>query len=171
MRLEVGQPAPLIKVQDSFGKPVDFAELVGQGKRILLWFYPKANSGGCTAQGKYYADLHPAFRDRGVEVFGVSADPASSQCAFIDKLSTEGAMLPDADHSIGKAFGVSGWMGFGLMLGMYSRDTILIGSDGRVEQIWRNVNPFTDAKTVLAYLEAKPEAYGAEPSKLKVGGV
>ena len=155
MKLEVGQPAPLLKAQDSFGKMVDFAEVVKQGKYILLWFYPKANSGGCTVQGKRYADLYGTFRAKGVEVFGVSADPASAQCSFIDKLSSQGAMLPDDSHSIGKAFGVSGFLGFGLVLGMYNRDTILVNPQGRIEQIWRNVNPFKDADTVLGYLEAK----------------
>jgi thioredoxin-dependent peroxiredoxin len=155
MKLEVGQPAPLIKVQDSFGNTVDFAEVVKKGKHILLWFYPKANSGGCTAQGKRYADMHETFRARGVEVFGVSADPASAQCSFIDKLSSQGAMLPDDSHEIGKAFGVTGFLGFGLVLGMYNRDTILINPQGRIENIWRNVNPFKDADTVLGYLEAK----------------
>ncbi|GIW25511.1 peroxiredoxin [Meiothermus sp.] len=155
MKLKPGDPAPLIQVQDALGRTVDLAELVKQGRYIVLWFYPRANSPGCTAQGKQYADLHDAFRQLGAEVFGVSADPASAQCKFIDRLALGGGMIPDPSGAVGRAFGVGGWLGFGLLLGMYNRDTILINPQGRIEQIWRNVNPFQDARQVLEYLQSK----------------
>lgn len=163
MKLKSGDPAPLIQVQDAFGKTIDLAELVKQGRYIVLWFYPKASSPGCTAQGKQYAELHEAFRQLGAEVFGVSADPASAQCQFIDRLALEGGMIPDPSGAVGRTFGVGGWTGFGLLLGMYNRDTLLINPQGRIEKIWRNVNPFQDAKVVLEYLKTKVGAAQAEP--------
>lgn len=163
MKLKPGDPAPLMQVQDAQGCSVDLAELVKQGRYIVLWFYPKASSPGCTAQGKQYADLLDAFRQLGAEVFGVSADPASAQCRFIDQLALGGGMIPDPDGKVGRAFGVGGWLGFGLLLGLYNRDTILINPQGRIEKIWRNVNPFQDARRVLEYLKSKAGATPAQP--------
>ncbi|GEM86779.1 peroxiredoxin [Meiothermus granaticius] len=147
--LAQGEPAPLLKVQDSYGKPVDFAQLTAAGEYILLWFYPKAKSPGCTAQGKRYAELYPEFQRLKVAVFGVSHDPAAEQCAFIEQLALKGGMLPDRDGRIAKAFQVGGLFGF------YNRDTVLINPQGRIERVWRGVNPFKDADTVLEYLRSK----------------
>ncbi len=157
MRLIEGESAPLLKLVDSYGKTIDLAQLVQQGRYIVLWFYPKASSPGCTAQAKRYADFYDEFRRLGAEVFGVSADPASAQCSFIDQMALKGAMIPDRSGEVGRAFGVGGWLGFGLLLGMYNRDTILINPEGKVEKIWRNVNPFKDAQVVLDYLKSKVE--------------
>lgn len=147
--LAQGEPALMLKVQDSYGKPVDFARLTASGEYILLWFYPKAKSPGCTAQGKRYTDLYDEFRRRRVAVFGVSHDPGAEQCEFIEQLALKGGMLPDRDGSLAKAFGVGGLFGF------YNRDTVLINPQGRIERVWRGVNPFKDADTVLEYLKSK----------------
>ncbi|WP_337869443.1 peroxiredoxin [Meiothermus sp.] len=155
MRLVEGETAPLLKLEDSYGKTIDLAQLVQQGRYIVLWFYPKASSPGCTAQAKRYADFYDEFRRLGAEVFGVSADPAAAQCSFIDQVALKGAMIPDRSGAVGRAFGVGGWLGFGLLLGMYNRDTILINPEGKIEKIWRNVNPFQDAQIVLEYLKSK----------------
>jgi len=155
MKLKPGDPAPLIQVQDALGQTVDLAELVQRGRYIVLWFYPKANSPGCTAQGRGYAELRNAFRQLGAEVFGVSADPASVQCDFMRKLALEGGLIPDPSGVVGRAFGVGGFLGLGRLLGLYSRDTILINPQGKVERVWRNVNPFRDAQVVLDYLKSR----------------
>lgn len=157
-RLKPGDPAPLPSVQDAHGQTVDLAELVRQGRYIVLWFYPKAHSPGCTAQGKRYAELQEEFRRLGAEVFGVSADPAAEQCRFIERLALQGRMIPDRSGALGRAFGVGGFLGVGALLGLYSRDTILINPEGKVERVWRNVNPFRDAEEVLAYLRARRQA-------------
>ncbi len=155
MKLSPGDPAPLIQVEDAFGKTIDLSQAVGQKRWVVLWFYPKAKSQGCLAQGKHYADLYETFQKMGAEVYGVSADPASEQCSFIDKMALKGGMIPDRTGVVGRAFGVGGFLGFGLWFGMYNRDTILINPQGNIEQIWRNANPYKDAQTVLAYLQAK----------------
>ncbi|ADD27922.1 peroxiredoxin [Meiothermus ruber] len=167
MKLKPGDPAPLLQVQDALGRTVDLAELVQQGRYIVLWFYPKSNSPGCTAQGRQYAMLREEFQQLGAEVFGVSADPASEQCAFMDKLALEGGLIPDPSGRLGKAFGVGGLWGVGALLGLYSRDTILINPQGKVEQVWRNVNPFRDAQVVLDYL--KQASGRGDPLEVKPG--
>lgn len=146
LALAPGDPVRLPKVQDSYGKTVDLAALAERDKYLLFWFYPKASSPGCTAQGKRYAELYSEFAKLDVEVFGVSADPAAEQCAFIEQMALKGAMLPDRDGSLARLFKVGGFWGF------YNRDTILVSPQGRIERIWRNVNPFRDADTVLAYV-------------------
>ncbi len=164
MRLVEGDIAPLPKLEDSHGRTIDLAHLVHQGRYIVLWFYPKASSPGCSAQAKRYADFFDEFKENGAEVFGVSADPPAAQCSFIDQMALKGGMIPDPSGAVGRAFGVGGWMGFGLLLGMYNRDTILINPQGRIEKIWRNVNPYKDAQVVLEYLKSKA---GATASKSK----
>ncbi|GIW25510.1 peroxiredoxin [Meiothermus sp.] len=146
LALAPGDPVVLPKVQDSYGKPVDLAATARQGKYLLFWFYPKASSPGCTAQGKRYAELHGEFAKLGVEIYGVSADPAAEQCAFIEQMALKGAMLPDKDGTLARLFKVGGVFGF------YNRDTVLVNPQGRIERIWRSVNPFRDADTVLAYV-------------------
>lgn len=160
MKLSPGDPAPLISLEDSNGKTINLAELVAQGRYIVLWFYPKAKSSGCTVQGKHYAQLYDTFHALGAEVYGVSADPASAQCAFIDQLAYQGGMIPDKSGAVGRAFGVGGILGLGLWLGLYNRDTLLINPQGRLEQVWRNVNPFKDAQVVLEYLQSKAVSSG-----------
>ncbi|MER3451343.1 MAG: peroxiredoxin [Thermus sp.] len=139
-----GDPAPILEAVDSYGRKVDF-----RGKWVVLWFYPKAKSPGCTAQAKRYAELYEAFKALGAEVFGVSHDPAQEQCGFVERLALKGGMIPDPQGTLARAYGVKSLFGF------YSRDTFLISPEGRVEKVWRNVNPFKDADTVLAYLRAR----------------
>jgi peroxiredoxin Q/BCP len=142
--LAPGDKAPVLEAKDSYGRPVDF-----RGSYVVLWFYPKAKSPGCTAQAKRYSELYPEFQKLGARVYGVSHDPAQEQCDFVEKLALKGGMIPDPEGRLARAFGVRSLFGF------YSRDTILLNPEGRVERIWRSVNPFQDADTVLAYLRGK----------------
>lgn len=147
--VSVGDPAPLLEVEDSYGKKVNLQSLVKQGKYVVLWFYPRAKSPGCSMQGKRYAELYDELRSLGAEVFGVSSDPASEQCDFIDKLALKGGQLPDPSGELARAYKVKSILGF------YNRDTIIIGPDGKVVAAYRSVNPFKDADTVLAFLKGK----------------
>ncbi|WP_038045960.1 peroxiredoxin [Thermus caliditerrae] len=142
--LAPGDKAPILEATDSYGRPVDL-----RGSYVVLWFYPKAKSPGCTAQAKRYTELYPEFQRLGARVFGVSHDPASEQCDFVEKLALKGGMIPDRDGRLARAYGVRNLFGF------YSRDTILLNPEGRIERIWRGVNPFKDADTVLAYLRER----------------
>ncbi|WP_051946811.1 peroxiredoxin [Thermus amyloliquefaciens] len=142
--LAPGDKAPILQARDSYGRPVDL-----RGSWAVLWFYPKARSPGCTAQAKRYSELYGEFQRLGVQVFGVSHDPASEQCAFLERLALQGGMIPDRDGRLARAYGVRS------LFGLYSRDTFLIHPEGRIERVWRGVNPFKDADTVLAYLKER----------------
>lgn len=144
--LAVGDAVALPTVRDSYDKPIDLQARLEQGKYLLFWFFPKSLSPGCTAQAKRYTELYGELQKMGVEIFGVSSDPKAEQCEFIEKLSLKGAMIPDKGGVLAKLFGVGGVFGF------YNRDTVLVNPEGRIEHIWRGVNPFNDADTVLAYL-------------------
>lgn len=145
--LSPGDPVSLPTVKDSFGRPVDLGKLAREGRYLLFFFYPKAFTPGCTAQAKRYAEVYEEFRSLGVEVFGVSADSAEVQCDFVEKLGLKGAMIPDRQGVLARLFGVRGVLGF------YSRDTILVNPQSRIEQIWRNVDPNRDADNALAYVK------------------
>ncbi len=142
--LKPGDPAPRLQGVDSYGNPVNL-----RGSWVVLWFYPRAKSPGCTAQAKRYTELYPEFQRLGVRVYGVSHDPAGEQCDFVEKLRLKGGMIPDPKGEWARAYGVRSLFGF------YSRDTVLINPEGRVEQVWRNVNPFRDADQVLEYLQSR----------------
>ncbi len=138
-----------LKVKDSLENLVEFNGIYAVGERIVLWFFPKSNSGGCTIQGRKYAELEGRFLENQTVLFGVSHEHEAAQCRFLDKLGA-GRFIPDPKGVLAKMFGVP------ILLGLNSRDTILI-INGKVEKIWRNVNPSTDAKSVLDYIEALPK--------------
>jgi len=99
--LSPGDKAPLLEAQDSYGRPVDL-----RGSYVVLWFYPKAKSPGCTAQAKRYSELYPEFQRLGARVYGLSHDPAAEQCDFVEKLALRGRMIPDPEGRLARAYGV-----------------------------------------------------------------
>ncbi|MBF6593063.1 MAG: peroxiredoxin [Thermaceae bacterium] len=141
-----GEAVNLPKVQDSYGKPLDLPGLSKEGKYLVFFFYPAAFTSICSLETKRYADLYGEFQKLGAAVFGVSGDPAKEQCAFAQQLAFKGAMIPDGKGVLARLFGVQD---FG---GIFSRDTIVVGPPGRIQQIWRNVDGPKDADRVLAYL-------------------
>ena len=143
--LAEGDAAFLPQVVDSYGDPVDLAAIVAEGQWLVLWFYPQAMTSGCSAQASRYTDLYPDFTALGARVFGVSADTPESQCEFIESMALAGQMIPDVDRSMARAYGIDGFF--------FSRDTVLINPQGRVQRIWRRVSPLEDADRVLEYLQ------------------
>ncbi|MDR7388750.1 MAG: peroxiredoxin [Armatimonadota bacterium] len=141
--MEEGGRAYLPVVQDAFGRRLDLAELAHRGW-LVLFFYPKAGSPGCSLQARRYRALEEEFRRLGATPVGVSPDPAPAQCAFAERTGL--TMLPDPEGALARAYGVRRF------LGVLSRDTVLVNRYGRVERIWRRVNPLRDADRVLAYL-------------------
>jgi peroxiredoxin Q/BCP len=138
-----------LEVRDARGVPVRFGELFAQGRWVLLWFYPKAKSPGCSAQGRGYARRIEEFKELGVEVFGVSHDSARAQCSFLEQLAWEGRMIPDRQGLLARRLGVRRWLGF------HRRDTVLLNPQGAIEQVWRSVNPWRDPEVVLSYLRER----------------
>jgi thioredoxin-dependent peroxiredoxin len=142
--LKEGDAAFLPTLNDSYDSAVNLAEVVASGHWLVLWFYPKAMTPGCSLQAKRYSDLQVELEAAKILAFGVSADDAEAQCNFIEALKLSGQMLPDRNHSLAKAYGVQGIT--------YSRDTVLINPAGMVEKIWRQVEPIDDADRVLEYV-------------------
>jgi peroxiredoxin Q/BCP len=142
----VGQAAPPFKTKDHRGKSVQLAEW--QKKRVVLWFYPKADTPGCTKEGCGFRDLHAQYKRRGILVFGVSYDTPEENAAFAKKFDFPFALLSDPERTIAAAYGA-----LDPKSKKYPRrNTIVIGPDGKVEHILEGVDPKTHPKELLERL-------------------
>jgi thioredoxin-dependent peroxiredoxin len=146
IQLNEGDAAFLPALKDSYGQSVNLAD-VAAGQWLVLWFYPKALTSGCSLQAKRYSDLTFDLEAANVRAFGISHDNAEEQCEFIESMKLSGQMLPDTDGALAAAYGVSGVF--------YNRDTVLINPEGKIEKIWRSVNPVDDADRVLEYVRSQ----------------
>lgn len=145
--LPVGADAPSLTVTNHQGKEIDLGDLYAAGP-VLLYFYPKSDTPGCTAQACNLRDNFDALKAAGVEVVGVSTDSVANQQAFREKYDLPFTIIADEDKSLGKAFGV------GSMLGMaYKRQSFLI-VDGKIAWVDLKATPATQAEDALAALKA-----------------
>ena len=140
MSVTIGQPAPAVTAQDQHGNTVSLADF--KGKKVALYFYPKDDTPGCTAQACNLRDNYEALLSQGVQVIGVSTDSVASHKKFADKYSLPFPLLADEDQSIVNAYGV--WKEKNMYGKKYmgtSRETFLISEDGIV------TNHITKVKT------------------------
>jgi peroxiredoxin Q/BCP len=146
MPIEVGADAPDAVVQDVQGTEIHLARFYGQG-HTLIYFYPKADTPGCTKQACSLRDEFDTLQGRGVEVIGISADRAEKQRHFQKKLRLPYMLLADHEKNAAKAFGVP------MLLGMHHRQSFLIKN---LKIVWRDLNASTDdqAADVLRALDA-----------------
>jgi peroxiredoxin Q/BCP len=152
-RLNEGDPAPGFTLPGSGGGTVDLAGF--GGKPLVLYFYPKADTPGCTREAMDFSRLKPMFEAAGTTVLGVSADPVSAQNKFIDKHALTTPLLSDESHSMLEAYGVWGEKSmYGKKYMGIERTTFLIGRDGRIARIWRKVNVEGHAAEVLEAAKA-----------------
>ncbi len=152
-KLAEGAPAPDFHLAADGGKTVSLAAL--RGRKIVLFFYPKADTSGCTAEAKAFSALHSAFMAAGAEVVGVSADPVKKQEAFKAKHRLETPLASDETHAMLEAYGVWGEKSlYGRKYMGINRTTVLIGADGRVARIWPKVKITGHAEEVLAAARA-----------------
>ena len=140
--LKVGDPAPAVTFTLQDGKTVDLASL--KGKQYVVYFYPKDDTPGCTVEAQGIRDQWEGFQKAGIQVFGVSMQDAASHTAFIEKHKLPFPLVVDADRKVTTAFGVPVRGGE-----FAARQTFLIGTDGNITQIWREVTPAEHAKQVL----------------------
>jgi peroxiredoxin Q/BCP len=150
-RLEVGQPAPAFALEADDGSTVTLADLSGQ--RVVLYFYPKDNTSGCTAQACEFRDSIPEFDAKGARVIGVSPDPLKSHAKFRDTYDLNFTLLSDPEHTAADAFGV--WVEKSMYGRTYmgvERSTFVIAPDGTLEQVLFKVKPKGSAGSVLALL-------------------
>jgi peroxiredoxin Q/BCP len=136
--LNENDSAPEFSTTDSEGNPVSQKKLLG--KKYLLYFYPRDNTPGCTAQACGFKNHYDFFKDKSIEIYGVSGDSAKSHQKFIDKFQLPFPLLLDEDHEIAKAFGVWGEKKFmGRTFEGIHRITFLIGESGKIERSFTKV--------------------------------
>ena len=149
--LEVGDLAPNFTVATNGGGQVSLADF--KGKHVVLYFYPRDNTPGCTKEACAFRDESSQFERRGAVVLGVSTDSAKSHDKFAAKYKLSFPLLADEDKKIVQAYGVWGEKKFmGVKYQGTSRATFLIGPDGRIKKIWPKVKPAEHAREVLEAL-------------------
>ena len=152
--LETGMKAPEFTLPDKDGNPVSLSAF--WGKRIVLYFYPRDNTPGCTRQACAFAAAYEGFRDRDVVVIGISKDSTASHRKFAEKYGLPFILLSDPELQAIQAYGV--WQEkklYGKVSMGVVRTTFLIGADGTIEKVMPRVKPDTNAAEILQYLEGK----------------
>jgi peroxiredoxin Q/BCP len=151
--LTEGAKAPAFRLPRDGGETVSLADFAGQ--KLLLFFYPRADTPGCTKEAIDFTRLAGAFADSQTVVLGVSADPLRTQESFRDKHQLAVPLVSDETHEMLEAYGVWGEKSmYGRTFLGISRTTVLIGPDGRIMRIWRNVKVDGHADEVLAAVRA-----------------
>jgi len=146
--LKEGDAAPDFTARDAEGNEVSLKDL--RGRRVVLYFYPKDDTPGCTKQACSLRDSHAAFEERGIKVLGVSLDDEESHRKFAEKYSLPFTLLADTDHAVAERYGVYGeknWMGKQYM--GVDRKTFLIDEDGKIKKVFDKVNVNEHADEVL----------------------
>ena len=143
--IEEGQPAPDFELQSETGEQVRLSDL--RGKPVVLYFYPKDDTPGCTRQACGIRDAWSEFQRAGAEVFGISADTQGSHERFKAKYSLPFTLLADPERTLAEPYGV-GREG----KSSYERSTFVIDADGNVARVMRRVNPDRHADEVLEAL-------------------
>jgi len=152
MSLSVGDPAPDFSLSDADGNTYSLADLKGQ--RVVLYFYPRDNTPGCTKEACGFRDHYTAYQDKDVVVLGVSTDDAKSHGKFISKYNLPFPLLVDEGGEVASRYGVYGLKKFmGKEYMGITRSTFIIGADGTLEKIYAKVKAETHAETVLADLD------------------
>src|SRR5437588_2196065 len=151
--LDVGDKAPNFKLQRDDGDTVSLADF--KGRKLVLYFYPRADTPGCTREAIDFSRLRAQFHKAGTDILGVSADPVPAQDKFKKKHELTVALGSDETHKMLEAYGAWGEKS------MYSRSfmgilriTYLLGPDGRVGRVWPKVKVTGHAEEVLAAAKA-----------------
>nr|HEX4313538.1 peroxiredoxin [Kofleriaceae bacterium] len=151
--IEVGKKAPAFALESSDGGKVKLSELAG--KVVVLYFYPRDNTPGCTIEAEGFRDAVPALKRAGAVVLGVSKDSIASHCKFRDKYELTFPLLSDPDGGVLESYGAWGdKVMYGKKMKGIIRSTVLIGKDGKVVQHWPKVSVKGHVDEVLAAVKA-----------------
>ena len=147
--LEIGMKAPLFTLKDKDGNEVSLSDFLG--KKVVLYFYPKDNTPGCTRQACAFAESYNEFKTKNIEVIGISKDSVASHVKFAEKYSLPFILLSDPELDAIQKYGVwqekkmCGKVSMGVV-----RTTFIIDENGNIEKIMPKVKPDTNAAEILA---------------------
>lgn len=150
--LEVGTKAPDFTLNDKDGAPVSLSDF--RGKKVVLYFYPKDNTPGCTRQACAFARAYEGFKEANAVVIGISKDSAASHQKFAEKYALPFLLLSDPERTAIEAYGV--WQekkNYGKVSMGVVRSTYVIDEDGVIEKVMPKVKPDTNAEEILTYLK------------------
>ncbi|MCX7617558.1 thioredoxin-dependent thiol peroxidase [Tepidiforma sp.] len=150
---DVGAAAPAFSLPDQDGNTVSLADFAG--KWVVLYFYPKDDTPGCTKEACSFRDRHAELQAKGAVVLGVSGDSSASHRKFADKYSLPFPLLADTEHEVARAYGAWGTKKmYGKEYEGMIRSTVVIDPAGKVVKTWPKVKPDGHGDEVLAWLEA-----------------
>jgi peroxiredoxin Q/BCP len=153
MDIEVGQLAPTFETNNQNGEAISLSDQTG--KWVVLYFYPKDDTPGCTVEACSFRDDHSKLEAEGAVVLGVSPDGEASHLKFANKFNLPFPLLADTDHAIAEAYGAWGEKSmYGRTYMGVFRSTFLIDPDGRVAHVWPKVKPEGHSQEVLSVLVA-----------------
>lgn len=150
---EPGQTAPDFTLPDAEGVPVTLSEL--RGSWVVVYFYPKASTPGCTTQACSIRDHRAEYASRGARVLGISPDPVAKVARFAEKEALDFTLLADEDHAVCLAYGT--WVEksmYGKTHWGASRSTVIVDPEGVVREVFPKVKPKEHDEQVLAALDA-----------------
>jgi peroxiredoxin Q/BCP len=151
--LEVGKKAPAFSLESSDGGKVKLSDFAG--KVVVVYFYPRDNTPGCTVEANEFNAALPELEKRGATVFGISKDSIASHCKFRDKFGLSFPLLSDPDGKVLEAYGAWGdKVMYGKKMKGIIRSTVLIGRDGKVKQHWPKVSVKGHAAEVVEAVKA-----------------
>jgi thioredoxin-dependent peroxiredoxin len=149
MSLKAGDKAPAIEAVDQYGKNISLEDF--KGSKVILYFYPKDDTPGCTAEACNLRDNYSALIEKGFKILGVSADSAASHQKFTDKYSLPFPLIPDTERKIINAYGVWGRKKFlGREYDGINRMTFVISEDGKILKIFDKVQTKDHSDQILA---------------------
>jgi peroxiredoxin Q/BCP len=151
--LTAGQKAPAFSLPRDGGGSVSLADF--KGRKLVIYFYPRADTPGCTRESIDFSKLRADFARAGTDILGVSADPVKAQDAFKKKYDLTVGLLSDETHQMLEAYGAWGKKSmYGKIFTGVIRSTVLLGPDGRIAQIWPKVKVEGHAAAVLEAAKA-----------------
>lgn len=152
MTVKVGQEAPDFELEANNGERIKLSDF--RGKNVVVYFYPKDMTPGCTTQACDFRDHHESFKELDAVILGISPDPVDKHNKFIDKYDLPFLLLADEDHKVAEAYDV--WKPkkmFGKEFMGIDRSTFLIDKEGKLVKEWRSVKVKGHVEEALAYIK------------------
>ncbi len=153
----LGKQAPAFKLPSSTGETIDLKTVASKGP-VVLYFYPKADTPGCTREACGFRDAIAGYKKANIAVFGISPDPVERVRRFSDKFQLNFPLLADEDHSVAERYGV--WREKSMYGRKYwgaARVTFVIGKGGKVRHVFDKVKPEGHDREVMQWLQGNPE--------------